>query len=135
MKIIDGKDAILGRLAAFTAKEALKGEEIAIINCEKIRITGNRKDIRESFEEKRRRVGSTQRGPKVSRDPQKIVKRVIRGMLPNYRVGRGAIALKRIKCYVGIPKEFEKEKKIVHGKRESIRKNKFMTVSEIGKGK
>lgn len=134
MKIIDGKDAILGRLAAYSAKEALKGEEVAIVNCEKIKITGNRKDIREKFEEKRRRVGSTQRGPKVSRSSEKIVKRVIRGMLPNYRVGRGAIALKRIKCYVGVPKEFEDKKKMVHGKQTSVRKNKFMTISEVGKG-
>ncbi len=28
MKIIDGKDTILGRLASHVAKEALKGEEL-----------------------------------------------------------------------------------------------------------
>ena len=66
MKIIDGKDAVLGRLASYAAKEALKGEDIAIVNCEKIIITGNKAFTRENFLEKRRRVGSTQRGPKVS---------------------------------------------------------------------
>ena len=49
MKIIDGTNAILGRLASYTAKELLKGEEIIIVNCEKIIITGNKKNIEENF--------------------------------------------------------------------------------------
>ena len=36
MKVIEGKDAVLGRLASFAAKESLKGEEIAVVNCEEI---------------------------------------------------------------------------------------------------
>ena len=40
MKIYDGKGAVLGRLASKVAKEALQGEEIAILNCEEIIITG-----------------------------------------------------------------------------------------------
>jgi len=113
MKIIDGKNAILGRLASYAAKEALKGEDIAILNCEQIIVTGNKQNIVDNLEAKRKRVGSTQKGPKVSRTNEKIVKRVIRGMLPNYRVGRGRVALKRIKCYVGIPKELEGKKGIL----------------------
>lgn len=113
MKIIDGKNAILGRLASYAAKESLKGEELAIINCEQIFITGNRKNIMEGFEAKRKRVGSTQKGPKVSRTNEKIVKMTIRGMLPNARrMGRGRDAIKRIKCYTGVPKEFEGKEKI-----------------------
>jgi large subunit ribosomal protein L13 len=108
--IIDGKNAILGRLASYVAKEALKGEEIAIVNCEQIVITGNKEFIKNKFEERRKRLGTTLTGPKVSRTNEKIVKRAIRGMLPNYRVGRGRIAFKKIKCYVGIPKEFNDKK-------------------------
>ena len=112
MKVIDGKNAILGRLASYAAKEALKGEEVSIVNCGQIVITGNRKDILEKFEAKRKRVGSTQKGPKVSRHSEKMIKRMIRGMLPNYRKGRGREALDRIKCYAGVPKELEGGKKI-----------------------
>ena len=43
MKIIDGKGAILGRLASYAAKQALKGEEIVVLNCEEVIITGNKK--------------------------------------------------------------------------------------------
>ena len=51
-------------------------------------------------------------------------------MLPNFRWGRGREAYKRIKCYVGIPKEFEKSKKIVSGKEKKI---KFSKVQEFTK--
>lgn len=128
VKIIDGKNAVLGRLASYTAKEALKGEEIVIVNCESIIITGNKKDIRKKFEDKRQRVGSGQKGPKHSRTPEKTVKRAIRGMLPDHRKGRGKEALKRIKCYAGVPKELEEKKKIV-GKQE--KKLKSIKVKDL----
>lgn len=108
--IIDGKNAILGRLATRVAKEALKGEEISIVNCEQIVVTGNKEFFKKKLEDKRKRLGTTLSGPKVSRTNEKIVKRAIRGMLPNYRVGRGREAFKRIKCYLGVPKEFEGKK-------------------------
>ena len=130
MKIIDGKNAILGRLASYVAKEVLKGEEIVILNCEQVIVTGNRTDIKEKFEGKRRRVGSSQKGPKHSRTSDKIVKKTIRGMLPDHRKGRGKIAFKKIKCYVGIPKEFQESKKIVSGK-EKI--GKFVMIKDITK--
>jgi len=131
MIIIDGKNAILGRLATYVAKETLKGEEVAIVNCEQIIVTGNRKNILENYEAKRQRVGSTQKGPKVSRTNEKIVKMTIRGMLPNARrMGRGRDAFKRIKCYTGLPKEFEASKKITM---EQKAVNKGIKVKDISK--
>ncbi len=132
MKIIDGKNAVLGRLASYVAKEALKGEEIIILNCDQVIITGNKKNIREEFEAKRRKIGSGQKGPKHSRSTDKIVKRSIRGMLPNHRLGRGKIAYRKIKCYVGVPKEFQESKKIIGGREK---KSKFVYVKEISKRK
>lgn len=128
MKVIEGKDAILGRVASYVAREALKGEEFAIVNCEQMIITGNKKDIEEYYESKRKRVGSTLKGPKISRTSEKIVKRTIRGMLPNYRKGRGREALKRIKCYVGVPAELEKEKRIVIGEKSKFQRLSKMTL-------
>jgi len=128
MKIIDGQNATLGRLASYVAKQALKGEEFAIVNCQDVIITGSKKDIKKKFLERRGRVGSSQKGPKVSKSNEKIVKRAIRGMLPDHRKGKGKEALKRIKCYVGVPKEFENEKKISAGKEKGI---KFVKVKDI----
>ncbi len=129
-KIIDGKNAVLGRLASYAAKESLKGEEIVVLNCEQIIITGNKKNIEKEFQEKRSRVGSSQKGPKHSKTSEKIVKRVIRGMLPDHRKGRGRVAFKKIKCYVGVPKEFQDAKKIIAGKRKTC---KFALVKDFSK--
>ena len=130
LKVIDGEGAILGRLASYVAKEALKGEEIAILNCNKVIISGNKKTIEKNFHEKRGRVGSSQKGPKHSRVAYKIVKRTIRGMLPEHRFGRGREAFKRIKCYNETPKEFEKIEKIKAGKEKPI---KYSEVKEFSK--
>ncbi len=128
MKIIDGKGAVLGRLASYVAKQLLKGEEIVIVNCEDVIITGSKKEIKENFEEKRRKVGSGQKGPHYPRTKDKIVKRVIRGMLPNHRKGRGKQAYKRIKCYIEVPKEFQDSKKIKAGREK---KTKFITLRDL----
>jgi len=130
MKVIDGKNAVLGRLASYAAKESLKGEEIAVINCEQIIITGNKEFIQRDFQEKRERVGSGQRGPKISRTSEKIVKRAIRGMLSDHRLGRGKEAFQRIKCYVGIPPEFKDSKKITYNDEDKL---KYITVKELAK--
>jgi large subunit ribosomal protein L13 len=130
MKIIDGQESVLGRLASYAAKEALKGEEIAVVNCEKVIITGSPKNIEQEFHEKRSRHGQSQKGPNPSKLGERIVKRTIRGMLPNYREGRGREAWKRIKCYVGIPKEFEGKKM---EKVKSDKKSKFIRVEQISK--
>jgi ribosomal protein uL13 len=128
MKVIEGKNATLGRLSSYVAKQALKGEEIAVVNCNDIIITGTRKNIEETFKEKRSRVGSSQKGPKIHRSSEKIVKRTIRGMLPNHRFGRGRIAFKKIKCYNKLPKEFEEIKLVTIGK---AKKGKFVTVKDL----
>ena len=60
--LIDGKDAVLGRLASYAAKEALKGEEVTVLNCEKILVTGNENNFRAGIVAKRGRVGTTQKG-------------------------------------------------------------------------
>ncbi|MBU2612695.1 MAG: 50S ribosomal protein L13 [Nanoarchaeota archaeon] len=130
MKVVQGKGVPLGRLASFAAKEALKGEEISIINCNEVIITGNYKSTKENFDTKRSRVGSGQRGPKHSATTEKIVKRAIRGMLPNAREGRGRIALKKIKCYSKVPKELEKEKVI---EIPTSKKIKYSLVKEFTK--
>ncbi len=128
MKVIDAKNAVLGRIASYAAKEALKGEEVIIVNSEQAIITGNKESIKMDFHKKRSKMGSGQRGPKHLKSSDRIVKRTIRGMLPNFREGRGRDAFKRIKCYIGAPKEFENAKKIVLKEEKKI---KFSKVGEF----
>jgi ribosomal protein L13 len=79
---------------------------------------------------KREMIGSGQMGPHISRTSEKIVKRSIRGMLPDHRLGRGKEAFKRIKCYVGIPPEFKDSKKITFNHEDKL---KYIRVKELTK--
>jgi len=106
--IIDASGAVLGRLSTKAAKRLLKGEEIAIVNSEKAIISGKKSSIKNRYKEKRE-VGTYRKGPYFPKMPDQIVKRTIRGMIP-YQTPHGRTAFKRLKCYTGIPKEFEGQK-------------------------
>jgi large subunit ribosomal protein L13 len=103
--VIDATGATLGRLSATVAKRLLNGEEIAIVNAEKAIISG-RKPMIKNLYRKKREVGTYRKGPFFPRTPDRIVKRSVRGMIP-YQTPRGRAAFKRLKCYVGVPEEFE----------------------------
>ena len=112
--IIDGENAVLGRLASYVAKQTLSGKEIRIVNCDKIVIVGNEQSIIEDYKTRKARGGAGLAGPFFPFLPERIVKRTIRNML-SYKQERGRLALKRVKCYSGIPEEF-KDKKMIKGK-------------------
>ena len=109
--IIDATDLILGRLAAFAAKQALLGEKVDIINTERVVISGTKSQILEKYKTKMSR-GIPAKGPFIPRLPDRFVKRVIRGMLP-YKQEKGRKAFKRIKCYIGFPDELKNEKPVL----------------------
>ena len=104
MAIIDGTDLIMGRLASLVAERLLLGEKIDIVNCENVVISGKRKSILLDFKNKRER--GIPKGPLYPKYPNMIVKRTIRGMLP-YKQSKGVVALKNIKCHIGIPFQFK----------------------------
>ena len=126
--IIDASGATVGRLASFVAKKALGGEEISIINSEKAIITGNKKMIFEKYRTLRQKGGDAQKGPYFPRSPEQILKRIIRGMIPDHREGQGRMAFKRIKCYLGIPEEF-KDKPII--KTAKPKRDPYVELKEV----
>ena len=105
--IIDGKNAILGRLSSHVAKQLLKGEEIVIVNSADIIITGNPKQIVGKYLKMRRR-GSPQHGPFFPKKPDLIVRRTIHGMLPKTRKGRAAF--KKLRVHISVPVDLKKKK-------------------------
>lgn len=110
--IIDAHDAVLGRLASYAAKQSLLGKTLIIVNCNTVRITGNRRSVIDEWRHASRRGGASLRGPFLPRkDTGRMVKRTIRGML-SYKQQRGLDALKRIKCYGTTPAEYQAAKKI-----------------------
>jgi len=128
--IIDASGATLGRLSTSTAKRLLKGEEIAVVNSEKAIISGKKVSIKSRYKQKRE-VGTHRKGPFFPRTPDRIVKRTIRGMIP-YQTPHGRTAFKRLKCYVGVPKEFEGKKfeSIKDAEKQPI---DFMTIEELSR--
>ena len=133
MVVIDATDVILGRLAGEAAKRALLGEKVNIINCEKAIISGSKKSIFAEYTVWRLR-GGPQSGPYFPRTREGIVRRTIRGMLP-YRKPKGRVAFKNIRCYVGKPAEFEKEKAITleNAKITKLKTPKYITINELSK--
>ncbi len=106
MKVIDATNLIAGRIATKVAKMALLGEEVAIINADKAVMTGNKQNILAKYN-RIAEIGVPKKGPFLHRMPDRLLRRIIRGMLP-YKTTKGSDALSRIKCYVGTP-EFLKD--------------------------
>ena len=125
MKIIyDGEDAVFGRLASVVAKDLLKGDEVDVINCEKIIVSGDKKLLVKKILQKREMgSGGSMKGPKYPRVADRLVKRMIRGMLPRDRA-KGRDAFRNLKVYVG--GENKKAIKLVHKK-----PMKFSNIEEI----
>jgi large subunit ribosomal protein L13 len=124
--VIDGTDAILGRLASYVAKQLLLGKKIAIVNCNNVIITGKPKSIQAAYLQKVKRGGSNFKGPYFPRQAFRIVKRTIRGMLP-YRKERGQTAMDNIRCYDNAPAQFKNPTTI----KTKIPQTTFITLEKL----
>lgn len=134
MKIYNGKGMLLGRLATQVAKAALLGEEVKVVNCRDIVISGTKVKIVANEVDKRKRKGYPLKSAKFSRLPDRFVRRSIRGMLP-WKQTRGKEAFARIMCYTDVPeglagKELLSVESATFKKLPSL---KFMTVGEVCK--
>ncbi|MCK5233326.1 MAG: 50S ribosomal protein L13 [Candidatus Aenigmarchaeota archaeon] len=132
LMIIDATDTILGRMAVVAAKKALLGEEVMIINAEKAIVTGSRKVVLARFKFKRD-VGDQIKGPFYPRMPDRLVRRVVRGMLP-IRKTSGLDAYKRVKAFIGKPADIKGDvTELKDIKASSLKDPKYIYVEEISK--
>jgi large subunit ribosomal protein L13 len=109
--IIDGEGLILGRLASTVSKELLNGEEVTVLNADKIIISGTKEYAYQKYKQRidRASISNPRRmGPKYPRRPDDIFRRTVRGMLP-YKQEKGRKAFKSLKVYMGIPHKMEGE--------------------------
>jgi large subunit ribosomal protein L13 len=111
MKIVDGENLILGRASANVAKLLMNGEEVAVVNAEKIVVSGNIAYITEKYRKRRdmKSKANPEHSPKWPRRPDLFVRRIVRGMLP-FGYPRGRAAFKRLSVYIGVPEGLEGEK-------------------------
>ncbi len=124
MFVLDGTGMIFGRIASQIAKKLLEGEEVHVINAEKLVIIGNPKQISDRYLVKRRlkNKGTPERSPKWPKLPHMLVKRMIRCMLPRDSP-RGRAALKRLRVYTGNPKKLEKNMEFENSKFDGMSKH------------
>ncbi len=124
---VDASEQVMGRLATKIAKELLNGRRVYVINAEKSLISGNQKFIIKDYKEKVDR-GDPYHGPFYPKTSDRIIKRVVRGMLP--KKPRGTEALKRLRVYKSKPASLgEKEFK----RFEEAKMNRDHTYMELGK--
>ncbi len=100
--LIDAQDQVLGRLSAKVASMIRGkhktnfsphvdcGDNIIIINAEKVKLTGNKVSVKEYIHHTGYPGGQRFATPKelLQKDPARIIKIAVKGMLPKNRLGR-----------------------------------------------
>lgn len=100
--LVDAKNEVLGRLASKVAKMIRGkhkpeftphvdcGDNVIVINCDKIRLTGKKWTDKEYVHFTGYPGGKRTRTPKdlMEKDPTKIIEKAVYGMLPKNRLGR-----------------------------------------------
>ena len=100
--VIDATDIPLGRVAS-KAAHILRGkhkatytphidcgDNVIIINCEKVKLTGNKEEKKMYYDHSMYPGGLRERTAKVMREkyPVEMIERAVKGMLPKTRLGR-----------------------------------------------
>ena len=113
----------------------LQGNHVRVVNAEKSMISGNRYKTIEEYKEYLTIASNTNpiHGPFHPRMPDRILTRMVRGMLPK-RKSSGLTALKRLRIYVAVPPDL-KNAKLETFEDSKIRKpsSYFITLGELAK--
>lgn len=128
--IINADGCVVGRLASWVAKQALLGKKIVIVNAEKVIISGKKETILDKYLSLIKKGRGWQKGPYWPKQADRLLKRIIRGMLP-WKKDRGREAFKRIKCFKGIPTNLKDE--IIEIKELKKEFLNFLTLEELEK--
>ena len=134
--MVDATDHIAGRLSSHVAKLLLKGNRVSLVNCEKIMLSGTRANIIKEYREflEINSIINPKHGPVHYRRPDTLIRKMIRGMLPYEKKPSGIEAHKRLRTYIGSPKELKSFEKIQFEKAK-IKKSpsNYTTMGEVGR--
>merc|ERR1712166_1487551 len=99
--VIDGRGHLLGRLASTMGKEVLNGNNVAVVRCESINLSGNfyRNKLKFMSFLRKKHLTNPIKGQFHFRRPSKMLWRTVRGMVP-HKTARGQVALDRLKTFV-----------------------------------
>ncbi|MFB5610580.1 MAG: 50S ribosomal protein L13 [Nitrosopumilaceae archaeon] len=133
--VVDGTNLVAGRLASHVAKLLLNGNRVSIVNCEEIMISGTRSNIIKEYRDFLE-IGSIihpEHGPYHPRRPDTIISRMIRGMLPRKKPS-GLTAHKRLRAYIGTPKQLKSLKRTQFDKAKITRSTaNYTTMADLGR--
>ncbi len=111
--IVDADGEVLGRLATRIA-DALRGkgktnftphvdtgDYVVVINCDRVRVTGNKPEQKIYYRHSGYPGGLRQRtfNEQMERDSTEVVRHAVKGMLPKSKLG--AAQLRKLKLYAG----------------------------------
>ena len=111
--VVDAQGKTLGRLATQIA-DALRGKRkptytphvdtgdfVVVVNAEKIRVTGNKTQDKIYYRHSGYPGGLRSRtlGEMLDRQPEEVIRKAVKGMLPRNRLGRQQ--LRKLKIYAG----------------------------------
>ncbi len=111
--VVDADGETLGRLATRIA-DTLRGKRkpvytphvdtgdfVVVINCERIRVTGNKLQEKIYYRHSGYPGGLRERtlAEQLQRRPEEVIRRAVRGMLPKNRLGRAQLT--KLKVYRG----------------------------------
>ncbi|MCX8187545.1 MAG: 50S ribosomal protein L13 [Nitrososphaeria archaeon] len=140
--VIDAAMHKLGRAASKIAKMLLNGVSVKVVNAEKAIVTGRKEAILERYRfliSRRALVSPKRRTVWYPKRPERIFWYAIYRMLPRHNK-RWKGALKRLKVYVGVPKELEDVEKITipeavlrDPKNRSGKLIRYMTLGELSR--
>jgi len=111
--LVDANDQILGRVATQIANILLgknkpdytpgmdTGDFVIVVNCERIRVTGNRMEDKIYYHHTQYPSGikSVNLRTQLQKHPERVIRAAVWGMLPKNKFGRQLI--KKLKIYAG----------------------------------
>jgi large subunit ribosomal protein L13 len=112
--VVDATNHIAGRLSSNVAKLLKQGHRVSIVNCEKIMYSGTRSNLIKEYREflEINSIINPKHGPVHYRRPDTIITKMIRQMLPYDRKPSGKESIKRLRAYIGSPKELKSLERI-----------------------
>ncbi|MFA5764403.1 MAG: 50S ribosomal protein L13 [archaeon] len=132
--IVNAEGLVAGRLASKVAKAAINGEDVVIINAEKVVLVGKQTAIMPKFKQRVEAAvkSNPHYGPKYDRIPSKMLRRMIKGMLPN-KSRTAEKLLKQISIYNLTTEKVDTTKAITIEEIKCNQKHDFMLLGDVAK--
>jgi len=123
--VVNAEDKVLGRLASDIARKIGDGKEVRVVNSEKAVISGDKKEVKEEYKTKYER-GSRDFGPYYPKRPDKILKRTVRGMVPDGDE-------EHVRAYLGVPHDLREYEEVDVKSGDELKHRNYVTLGAVSK--